>query len=394
MKKSVKENSSTNYVKLHPLSLKHLAKGHPWIIKDQYTERFPSKQHLLHVSHQGKQFTLLHDSKHPEIKARLWHGQSSSWEHFDRELESRLQSAFSKRNSIHDRENFYLLFGEADYVPGLFIQWLKEGILIQSYSSFWKRMQKTLVPLIRQLLEGRELKWVLWQDRDHIRENNLKPLWGKVPDDILLTEYGVNYKVAFNQGYDIGLYSDMSSLRKKYRASFQGKKVLNLYSYTGAWSLFALKQGAESVTSVDLSRPYLDWLLENLKLNNFTAHHDLCMDTYSALKLLLKQEQSFDIIVCDPPSFSSDGEKATPAMSAYKTILPLCEELLSPKGRMLCFLNTHRITREKYRQKVQSYQHNLKIIGENGLGDDCPTLEGFPEGDYLKCLELEKRNDR
>lgn len=397
MKKSVKENNSTkqtdkkSFVDLHPVSFKYLADGHPWIIKDKYTEKFPAKQPLLYAKKQQEIFTLLNDTKHATVKARLWSRTLMEEEQFDDELMSRLKEAIAKRKDINNRDNYYLIFGEADQLPGLFVQWLKEGILIQSYCGFWKKKQKTVVPLLRELLAS-QLKWVLWQDRDYERSNNLKPLWGKVPEELLLKEFDLTYKLTFNDHYDIGIYSDMSAIRTQFTQEFEGKSVLNLYAYTGAWSTYALSKGAKHVTSTDLSQKYLDWLTENMSLNHLSNYDNLCGDTLSTLKKLGKDKQKFDYIICDPPSFSSDGHKTMSALKSYDQIIPLCAQLMNEGSKLLCFLNTHSINEDKYKQTIEhlARKNQLSIIKQVSLSDDCPKLKGFPEGNYLKGLLLTK----
>jgi 23S rRNA (cytosine1962-C5)-methyltransferase len=391
---STKKTQNTE-VKLHPLSLKHLSKGHPWIIQDSFTDRFPAKAPLLYTDHEEGTYTLINDSKHPKIKARLWSKELVSLDDFNESFTYRLKDSFLKRKQIIKRENFYLLFGEADQVPGLFIQWLKEGILIQSYSSFWKKKQKEIVPVIREMLIPKGLKWILWQDRDFNRENNFKPLWGKVPSVLNINEFDVTYKLHFDEAYDIGIYTDMSGIRENARPLFKDSRVLNLYSYTGAWSLYALKQGASEVISADLSEKYLRWLDENLSLNSLEEsgeHRSMIGDCEKSLQKLVKENKKVDLIICDPPSFSSDGAKTTSAFKVYERLLPLFNKVLSEKGKAICFLNTHSITRKKFTEHMEKCgkKNSFKIREQILLTSDCPRLPGFPEGDYLKGLLLTK----
>ncbi|MCF8059354.1 MAG: class I SAM-dependent methyltransferase [Bacteriovoracaceae bacterium] len=386
-------------VSLHPESLRHLAKGHPWIIKDQYTERFRAKDRF--ISAKGKkneEFFLIADTAHPKIKARFWKINTTTDFNFLDELKERLKLSFSKRKDLVDskeRENIFLCFGEADLIPGLFILLLKDGLIIQSYARYWKKYQKEITPFLRSLSEQNQygVNWIAWQERDDSKETPINPIWGKVPSELEVSEFGVKYILKLNQGYDLGLYSDMSAIRRNLEYNWENKKVLNLYSYTGAWSLYPLKRGASKVTSVDLSEKYINWLEQNVDLNNFSEHHQsIISDTLQALINLKKQNESFDFIVCDPPSFSSDGKKTTTSLKAYQLLVPLFSDLLRTKGEALCFINTHSITRKKYDETMREYCQNteLKIIKKIKLQDDCPLLDYFPEGDYLKGLILKK----
>jgi 23S rRNA (cytosine1962-C5)-methyltransferase len=384
-------------VQLHPASYRHLSQGHPWVLKDSYTEKFRAKERLLLAvdKKSRKSFILLTDTAHPKIKARLWDTlEGDVPEHYDfiSILKKRIQSSLAKREKfITQREDLFLTFGEADFLPGLFIMKLGEGLIIQSYARYWKKFQKDLIPILRELLQDSPyaVSFIAWQERDDSKKTPLVPVWGKMPEEITVREFDIHYKVKLTQGYDLGLYPDMAAIRESLPFNWKDKKVLNLYSYTGAWSLYPMAKGASEVVSVDLSAKYLEWLEENISLNSFLAsHQSLASDTQRALKELLKDGQTFDFILCDPPSFSSDGKKTQTSLKAYQQLLPLIKDLLAPKGEALLFINTHSITRKKFEEQMKIYNSKvgLKKIKSLGLKDDCPLIKNFPEGDYLKGL--------
>jgi 23S rRNA (cytosine1962-C5)-methyltransferase len=196
----------------------------------------------------------------------------------------------------------------------------------------------------------------------------------------------------------------MSAIRKIMLPLVAEKKsFLNLYCYTGAFSLFALKNKFEKVVSVDLSGKYLDWLDENLALNddiNPDFHSRINAPCEKALaKLIDQKSEVFDVIVCDPPSASSDGQKFTNALKSYETLLPQMIKLLNPSGgKLFVFLNTHAISWNKFEEKCQSIISqsefkNQMIVGKRlKLSEDCTPLKGFHEGDYLKGLVIEYKN--
>ena len=403
MKKSVKGKNTSNkpnrsqWVDLHPHSYKHIAAGDPWVTADTFTAKFAGRKGLLYSRHQGNEYTFIADPKHEKIKARLWSREVVTEQRFSWSLKDRLKTAISRRENIKNRDNFYLVFAEADFLPGLSVLWLKEGFLIQSYCSFWKLKQKELVTVLRELVGEyieTPLKWVLWQDRDEKRENNFKPLWGKVPTKLILEEFNLKYLLHFDETYDIGLYTDMSAQREQFRDLFKGKKVLNLYAYTGAWSVFALSQGAEHVTSVDLSAKYIDWLERNLRNNELTEHTSITDDVQKALRNLAKSGEKFDVIICDPPTFSSDGKTNAKAFDTYPTLIKLMNDVMSENGKMVCYLNTHNITRSRFkdRMKKQAEKFNFAIHKELKLHGDCPTLAAFNWGDYLKGIIFTRMN--
>ena len=215
-------------------------------------------------------------------------------------------------------------------------------------------------------------------------------------------EYGVNYKVYLGKHYDTGIYTDMAAIRERLKGQFnRSKSLLNLYSYTGAFSLFGLKQGMEKVVSVDLSENYIQWLEENIALNediDASKHTSMPISTKEALKELKAKDEKFDFIISDPPSSSSDGNRVTNALGDYEETLPKMFELLNEHGQILAFLNTHKVSMDKFKNKLKNIIHRNKLplyLAHNVyLGDDCPYRKGFPEGSYLKGITLKIKKPR
>jgi 23S rRNA (cytosine1962-C5)-methyltransferase len=398
---------------IHPTSVKMINQGNPWVTLDEYSEKFQPKEKFIIATNDRKPFALLlHDPQHKIIRARLWakggnlERQAKS---FKTDCTNRIDAAFRLRKStkiMEKRNNFYLVFGEADQLPGLFIQYLNGEILIQHYTYFWSKFENYILEMIMKKMKDvfsmDVYKSQIWKQ---MRVDTDAHKAGAVCLDpnisfknLEVTEYGVNYKLNLGSNYDVGLYTDMSSVREKMKPLFEkAKSVLNLYSYTGAFSLFALKNGAENVTSVDLSEKYLEWLDENLKLNadfNPESHTSMAMSAKDAMNELYESGKKFDLIICDPPSSSSDGNKRTNALSDYGSTLSQINSLLSEYGKAVVFLNTHKVNRKKFQFKlhdiIKSKGLKLKASTYYGLNDDCPAMPRFPEGSYLKGFLIEK----
>jgi 23S rRNA (cytosine1962-C5)-methyltransferase len=393
---------------IHPISIKLIRQGHPWVTTDQFSKRFPkSSDFVVALDEKKRQLAfLLHDPFHKNVKARVWSKNypfDKEAQHFTASLHARIDLAQEKRESmpsLNDRENYYIVFGEADDLPGLFILKLGDRILIQFYTAFWNRYKSIIQTAIQGLYPEIQEDNIWYQLRGETRELQKLPTnavdTGR-RDEFHLQEFGVQYLIRLGASYDHGLYTDMSSLRFLLKNEINSSsKVLNLYSYTGAYSLWALKHGASRVVSVDLSPKYIEWLQQNLGLNpdlDPTRHEALVMSVDEALGKL--KNEKFNFIVCDPPSSSSDGKKRTSAIQAYRDLLSKMDPLLSSGGKLVIFLNTHQVTKAKFEKVIIDYLKELKlsykIIGRLSLGEDCPTLKGFPEGNYLKGLILEKK---
>jgi 23S rRNA (cytosine1962-C5)-methyltransferase len=394
---------------IHPVSIKLLRQGHPWITPDNFSNRFPRQSEFVVALDERKRpmALLLHDPHHKNVKARVWTTKypfDREAQHFTASIQARLDLAIAKRSEqkeIKERENFYLIFGEADQLPGLFVLRLKDRILIQFYTSFWNRYKSIIQTTIQELFPEIKDENIWIQLRGETKELQKLPVNivdANQRDEFHLSEFGIQYLIRLGSSYDHGLYTDMSSIRHQLTKIIQaGSSLLNLYSYTGAFSLWAMKLGATDVVSVDLSPKYIEWLQQNLGLNpdlDPTQHEALISSVDDALTELKKRDKTFDVIICDPPSSSSDGAKRTSALKAYRDLLQKMDPLLNSKGKLVIFLNTHQVGQEKFDRVMKEYLSELKLnytfSGRLHLGQDCPTLRGFPEGSYLKGLVLEK----
>jgi len=391
-------------VNLHPASCKYLKLGHPWITDDSYTKKFPKDAFfLIGVDEKNRQDValLINDPQHKTVKARLWSLNKAEWTlDFKQVLAERIKTAIDLRRPLmSERENIFLINGESDGLPGLLVQLLKNELMIQYYAMFWKDQEATLIEILKQNLP--EIKDIWIQERNFDQAKAIRCLnVAKNASEFTLKEFGLNYQIKINQHYDFGIYSDMSAIRKNMRPYLQNKKsLLNLFSYTGAFSVFCLGMDFDNVVSVDLSPKYLAWLDENLALNpqlNRDNHSSLCMPSERAMDKLISEKMKFEVIVCDPPSASSDGNKISSALKSYENLLPQMLELLDEeKGQIFAFLNTHTISWTKFEEKLKNIVEasrfkNKIIIGKRfKLSEDCVPLKGFHEGDYLKGFLIE-----
>ena len=401
-------------VKLHPHAIKHLKIGHPWITKDSFTEEFP-KEHFLQWKENDDNYTFLHDWNHPKVKARLWvQGlPHNTWtpKLFQEQLQKRLETAFNLRRQStawNEREDLYLVYAENDDVPGLMIMRLGNSLLIQNYLDFWKSYKKQLMAIVSQLgfklLE--ENFNLIWQDRTRDQKKSLEAFSieaGKMtkalplPLAFQIQEFGINYSISIGEDYDFGLYPDMADVRVQLLKSFKNKKLLNLFSYTGAFALYALDQGAELVTNIDSSSKSHKWLEKNLALNPKLPQDksiQLKADVAASLEKMVKEKAKYDLIICDPPPYSSRKTKSaknSKGIDIYQS-LPQMLELLNPKGKILAALNTQKISPKNFEDQIRKSLKSAKATLQSSpfTMADCPHKRGFPEGRFLKLILIEK----
>ena len=401
---------------LHPHSQKYLSQGHYWVTSDKFSANFPPKTGLIASldNKNGQKWILLNDPIHPEVKARKWGDYSNSKikkTNFWKDFEYRLIDSIEYRTKQHlhkERDNYFLAFGEADELPGLFIQKVGRVILTQIYCGYWRSQDKVLAKTIQRICQDRfpdEKLEYLFQSRNkqtQLEVNHLdyKGKLHKLQNNIklIIQEFGLNYHLEFGKWYDFGIYSDMSSIRKKITKEWkEGETTLNLFSYTGAFSTQALKSGHSEVHSVDLSPQYMDRLEKNIQENNLdlSKHVPHVASVSKVLNKLKKENIKFDHIICDPPSASSDGKKVSSALKSYDELIPAIAKLLKDDGQAYLFLNTHQVSWKKFEEKINhsiSKISSIEIAKRYNLSEDCRRRKGFPEGDYLKGLMIKKTN--
>jgi 23S rRNA (cytosine1962-C5)-methyltransferase len=393
-------NNLPQKVAIHPVSKSCLLKGHPWILKDEFTPKFPKNARFLKakIGTRNQEAILFNDPTHPQIKARLW-SLESDFRPFLRTLNERILTSVHRRDHLRGRENRYLVFGEGDALPGLFILQFRELVIIQIRSAFWRTYLDNIATALKACLGPQSNKLEFWIEfrikgspysyTPYERENSSKK------NIFQVSEFGVSYEIRPESGKDLGLFTDMSSIREKIfsGSNFKNKRVLNLFSYTGAFSLMSLKNQAKSVVSVDSSKKYLSWLERNLELNhqlNAQAHKSVC--TSAEHFLSQNTSYSFDFIIADPPTAFFNKRSKKNSLSFYKENIKELLKAVAPKGEMILFLNTHCVSMKKFRKVIEGLikGKGLKIIRSYELGDDCPTIKGFEEGSYLKGLHLKK----
>ncbi len=195
------------------------------------------------------------------------------------------------------------------------------------------------------------------------------------PERFIVREYDLQFYISFNSGYGTGLFLDIKRARQRVRQITKpGDEALNLFSYTGGFSLAAAKAGAARVIEVDSSAHWLRWARENQTLNEVTTIRQRKED---AVKFLHKQkDESFDFIICDPPTYSSQksGARFTVAQG-FEAMQPDLYRALRPNGLLLASTNCRELPRGKF----------FKLFSPRFvLQEEIPISADFNEADYLK----------
>ncbi|KAF0246434.1 MAG: hypothetical protein FD180_698 [Planctomycetota bacterium] len=300
-------------------------------------------------------------------------------------INARLREALARRLAALDlsRTNaFRWVHGEADRLPGLHLDLYGDVAVARFdgrgarafYEGIEARLADTAKPLkVRGAID---------------REGGI--LFGRVPDAMTIRENGLLFEAAPGRASKGGLFLDQRENRECVERISNGRSVLNLFGYTGGFSLYAARGGAASTETVDVSRPALAAARRNFTLNNFrlerAAFH--AADAFEFLEGAARRRKSWDLVVSDPPSFAPGKASLPAAHRAYFRLHRLALSVTAPGGILCAASCSSHFRKEDLLQSLaeaaRASGRRFEVTEVRGAGCDHPVVAAFPEGDYLK----------
>jgi 23S rRNA (cytosine1962-C5)-methyltransferase len=211
---------------------------------------------------------------------------------------------------------------------------------------------------------------------------------------VVFRENGLRFYADPVRGQKTGFFLDQRDNRARVGELAREARVLNAFSYSGGFSLYAARGGARAVTSLDISQPALDDAARNFALNADDAdvsgcdHTLLCNDAFDALAGLADRSELFDLVVIDPPAFAKKQDEVARALRSYARLCELGLAVTRPGGMLVLASCSSRVSAEEFRDNAKraaaGVRRELDVVEETGHALDHPV--GFPEGAYLKCL--------
>jgi 23S rRNA (cytosine1962-C5)-methyltransferase len=317
-----------------------------------------------------------------EIDAAFWRG--------------RLVAAFALRGVLALGEGttaYRLVFAESDGLPGLVVDHYGEWLVLQSLTLGIEPWKPMLTELLMELLQPRGV--YERSDVDVRAQEGLPPTTGSLageapPGEIIILENKLRFQVDVLRGHKTGFYLDQRDNRRKVAAYCARREVLNAFSYTGAFAVYAASQGAARITNLDSSADALRAAEANLRLNGLAREGDEYVegDAFQVLRRFRDQARQFDLIILDPPKFAFSRAQVKAATRGYKDINMLGMRLLRPGG-ILCTFSCSGLVSEDLFQKVLfgasvDAGREVRLIERLSQVGDHPVLLTFPEAAYLK----------
>lgn len=384
-------------------TIRMLELGHPWIIADNFTKRWPKAKagDLVQLTDErGKRLATALLDPADRIVARVLSHQPMQ---LDRGwIKKRLQSAISLRErhaDLSDTSAYRLVNAEGDGLPGLTVDRYAGYLMIQLYCEGWRPHLKLVTSVLQELLEPAGIY-------EKARPQNTRELeavsdskkYGRLlvgsaaPQRLEVQENGLTFLVALEEGLNTGLFLDQRENRRCLMPRMAGKRFLNLFAYTGAFSVAAAASGASQVTSVDVSPGYTDWNRSNFSTNrlNPKKHRFLVGDCMARLAELGGSNEQFDIILMDPPSFSTTTKGRFTTRGGTSDLVAACLPLLTDGGLLICSSNHQKTDLADYLKELRrgalQAKSELRVIEQKGQPVDFPYPVTLPEGRYLKYL--------
>ncbi len=383
-------------------TVRMLGLGHPWVIADRFTRSWPSAKggDLIELCDEGGMLlaTALYAPGERIVARVLGPGRvalDAAW------LERRLTAALTLRRQhvdLEETDTYRLVNGEGDGLPGLTVDCYRDRLMIQLFTGAWQPYLPLLVQGLQKLLApaGIYEKWRPQQTRELAsggEKHSARLLAGSAaPGRQPVTENGLTFLVELEAGLNTGLFLDQRENRRDLMRRAAGCTLLNLFAYTGAFSVAAAAAGASRVTSVDASGTYLDWAQENFGANrlNPKRHEFIVGDCFAVLDQLLAERRRFDLVLMDPPSFSTTTKHTFTTRGGTSALVAKALQLLPEGGLLVTSSNHQKVDVADYLKELRrgglAAGCELRVIGLRGQPGDFPYPLTFPEGRYLKYL--------
>jgi 23S rRNA (cytosine1962-C5)-methyltransferase len=312
-------------------------------------------------------------------------------------LEELLERAILLRKQFFDENEtnaYRLINGEGDSLPGLVVDKYSDVLVVQISTLGMERLKEAVVKYLKEALKPSAIyeKSLIPSRKEEGLSDFQGPLSGPIPaKEIIITENGLKFGVSILHGQKTGFFLDHREMRQQIKTLSMGKRVLNCFSYTGGFSVYAADGGAIKCDSVDISLSATQGAERNMALNNFTSknHQYFTADVFEFLR---ERALDYELVVLDPPAFVKRLKDQVAGCRGYKDINRLAIQKM-PKGSILLTSSCSYHVDEELFQKVvfqasREADRTVRIIGRHQMGKDHPINICHPEGDYLKSLLL------
>jgi 23S rRNA (cytosine1962-C5)-methyltransferase len=389
-------------VQLKPKKEESLQRFHPWVFSGaiQRIEGTLKEGDLVEVVDSNLNFLAIGHYQIGSIAVRVVSFENSKID--DNFWNKKIQNAYAMRQLLglvapKQNNTYRLIHGEGDSLPGLIVDVYDDTAVMQAHSIGMHEIRETLAKAI--VANVPEVKNVFYKSETTLPfKADISPedgyLIGQETADLIAIENGLQFHVDWLRGQKTGFFVDQRENRSLLEKYSSGKSVLNMFCYTGGFSVYALRGGAKLVHSVDSSAKAIDLTDKNVEISfpNDSRHKSFAEDAFKYLNNLHTLEQKYDLIILDPPAFAKHREALRNALKGYKRLNAKAFEQIKPGGILFTFSCSQVVTKEQFRLAVFSAaaesKRNVRILHQLSQPADHPINIYHPEGEYLKGLVL------
>lgn len=311
-------------------------------------------------------------------------------------LKMRVQEAWDYRKKVSDTGSCRVIFGEADFLPGLVVDKFSDVLVVQSLALGIDRLKDQIVELLKEVLaaDGIKIRGVYERSDAKVRRQEGMELYkgfiGEAFDtNVEIEENGVRYMVDVKDGQKTGFFLDQKYNRKAIQHLCKDAKVLDCFTHTGSFALNAGYGGAKEVTGVDASELAVEQAILNSKLNGMEDRVKfICRDVFELLPELEEKGEKFDVVILDPPAFTKSRNSVKNAVKGYHEINLRAMKLVRDGGFLATCSCSHFMTYELFTQTIHQAARNvhkrLRQVEYRTQAPDHPILWAAEESYYLK----------
>ncbi len=334
-------------------------------------------------------------NRHSKIRVRLL-TRKTDVEIDEEYFRMRLKNAWEYRKKTVDTSSCRIVFGEADFLPGIVIDKFSDVLVVQSLALGIDRYKELLINLLKDILEedGFRIRGVYERSDAKVRRQEGMELrkgfiGGEFDTDVEIVENGVRYIVDVKDGQKTGFFLDQKFNRLAVQKLCKGAKVLDCFTHTGSFALNAGIAGAAEVTGVDASELAVAQARENAELNGLQDKVKfICEDVFELLPELEKKGEKFDVVILDPPAFTKSRNSIKNAAKGYREINLRAMKLVKDGGYLATCSCSHFMSYELFTKTINQAAHNvhkrLRQVEFRTQAPDHPILWAADESYYLK----------
>ncbi len=310
---------------------------------------------------------------------------------------NKIKAAYDYRKNMgiidsQETNTYRMIHAEGDGLPGLIVDFYNGTAILQTHSVGMYRNKEQIVEALKNVY-GDKLTAIYEKSENTLPKNiGLEPqngfIYGESETDIAL-EYDNKFKIDWLKGQKTGFFVDQRENRRLLGELSKGRKVLNMFCYTGGFSVYAMRGGAELVHSVDSSARAIDLTDENIALNfeDTSNHESFAMDAFDFMK---DKKDQYDLIILDPPAFAKHQRSLHNALQGYKRLNIAALEQIKPGGILFTYSCSQVVSKENFRKMLftaaANTGRNVRILYQMSQPIDHPVSIYHPESEYLKGL--------